>query len=82
MRHTSVLFIGSKLWKGRLMHQTTFSLGDQTPCYSTTHTEVRTREVTPDIPELSVGFNLLSLDIHCCRVSAAGETTAGRWCST
>ncbi|KAF4093217.1 hypothetical protein AMELA_G00029780 [Ameiurus melas] len=28
-----------KLWKGRRMHQTTFSLGDQTPRYSTTHTE-------------------------------------------
>ncbi|KAF5894989.1 uncharacterized protein DAT39_015315, partial [Clarias magur] len=26
-----------KRWTGRLLHQTTFSLGDQTPCYSTTH---------------------------------------------
>ncbi|KAB5553571.1 hypothetical protein PHYPO_G00040140 [Pangasianodon hypophthalmus] len=28
-----------KLWKGRPLHQTTFCLGDQTPCYSTTHAE-------------------------------------------
>ncbi|XP_058272696.1 uncharacterized protein LOC131369842 [Hemibagrus wyckioides] len=28
-----------KLWKGRPLHQTTLCLGDQTPCYSTTHTQ-------------------------------------------
>lgn len=77
----SVWFLHSKLCKVRPMHQTTLCLGDQTPCYSTTHSQVRWGYAT-HTPELAAGFSLLSSYISFYRVSVAGETTDSHWSSS
>lgn len=74
------VFSGRKLWSGRPMHQTTFSLGDETPCYSSTHSQVRRAHARR--LRAAGAVHRGSLDTCCCRVSVAGETTAGRWRST